>query len=47
TMIYEKDGPANPEGQIRYHQIFEYMFIFSEGKPKTFNPIIDRKNSQG
>src|SRR5690606_23860817 len=28
----------------RYHQVFEYMFIFSKSKPNTFNPIKDRKN---
>jgi len=43
TMIYAKSGFHNPESN-RYHQVFEYMFIFSKGKPKTFNPIIDRKN---
>lgn len=43
TMIYEKNGPAYPD-QTRYYQIFEYMFILSKGKPKTFNPIKDRKN---
>lgn len=26
--------------QPRYNQVFEYMFIFSKGKPKTFNPIM-------
>ena len=43
TMIYSKGGFANPSNN-RYHQTFEYMFIFSNGKPKTFNPIKDRKN---
>jgi len=43
TMIYEKSGFANPSSS-RYHQIFEYMFIFSKGKPDTFNPIKDREN---
>lgn len=38
TMIYGKDGFRFPEG-VRYNQQFEYMFIFSRGKPKTFNPI--------
>lgn len=42
TMIYEKSGFAFPSLN-RYHQIFEYMFIFSKGKPKTFNPICDEK----
>jgi site-specific DNA-methyltransferase (adenine-specific) len=43
TMIYEKSNFSNPS-HTRYHQIFEYMFIFSKGKPKTFNPIKDKKN---
>ncbi len=43
TMIYEKSGFANPSTG-RYHQVFEYMFVFSKGKPKTFNPIKDREN---
>lgn len=43
TMIYEKAGFSNPSNN-RYHQVFEYMFIFSKNKPKTFNPIKDRKN---
>ena len=43
TMIYSKRGFANPSSN-RYHQIFEYMFVFSKGTPKTFNPIMDRKN---
>lgn len=42
TMIYEKHNFANPSSN-RYHQIFEYMFVFSKGKPKTFNPIKDVK----
>jgi site-specific DNA-methyltransferase (adenine-specific) len=43
TMIYAKNTFSNPE-TVRYHQVFEYMFILSKGKPKTFNPIKDRKN---
>jgi site-specific DNA-methyltransferase (adenine-specific) len=43
TMIYQKNNFSNPSS-TRYHQIFEYMFIFSKGKPKTFNPLVDRKN---
>ena len=27
--------------QPRYNQSFEYMFVFSKGKPKTFNPIME------
>ncbi|MEK6880481.1 MAG: site-specific DNA-methyltransferase, partial [Nanoarchaeota archaeon] len=34
---------SHPE-KNRYHQVFEYVFLLSKGKPKTFNPIKDRKN---
>jgi len=46
TMIYEKNGAAYPanEKSTRYSQIFEYMFVFSKGKPKTINLIKDKKN---
>lgn len=46
TMIYEKNTssfPANRNGK-RYTQIFEYMFVFSKGAPKTGNLICDKPN---
>ena len=44
TMIYAKPGfTATGTLQIRYASVFEYMFVFSKGKPVTFNPIMDRK----
>ena len=43
TMIWMKDTFTFPS-PIRYHQCHEYMFIWSKGKPKTFNPLEDRKN---
>jgi len=45
TMIWSK-GCFTAVGALktRYAQTFEYMFVFSKGKPKTFNPIKDRKN---
>jgi site-specific DNA-methyltransferase (adenine-specific) len=46
TMIYMKNNFSNPSSN-RYHQIFEYMFVLSKGKPKTFNSIKDRKNVYG
>lgn len=46
TMIYMKNNFSNPSS-TRYHQIFEYMFVLSKGKPKTFNSIKDRKNVYG
>lgn len=43
TMIYEKSGCSLPSPN-RYLQHFEYMFVFSKGKPKTYNLICDREN---
>ena len=43
TMIWKKDSCAFPDS-VRYYKNFEYMFVLSKGKPKTFNPIEDRKN---
>ena len=45
TMIFQKANPI-PQNHNRYEQTFEYMFVFSKGKPKTFNPIqIETKNA--
>lgn len=38
TMIWKKTNPI-PLTHNRYEQSFEYMFVFSKGSPKTFNPI--------
>ena len=43
TMIWKKDSCSFPESN-RYYPNFEYMFVFSKGSPKTFNPLKDRKN---
>lgn len=45
TMIWMKDS-FNSVGdlRVRYAQVFEYMFVFSKGKPRVFNPIKDRPN---
>lgn len=40
TMIWRKKNPLPQVKQPRYNQVFEYMFVFSKGKPKTFNPIM-------
>ena len=40
TMIWLKTNPMPQVLQVRYRQTFEYMFIFSKGRPKTFNPIM-------
>ena len=38
TMIYKKQNYV-PLTHNRYEQEFEFMFVFSKGKPKAFNPI--------
>lgn len=45
TMIWNK-GNFTAVGALktRYAPVFEYMFVLSKGRPKTFNPIMDRKN---
>ena len=41
TMIWQKPNPI-PLTHNRYEQAFEYMFVFSKGKPKAFNPILEK-----
>ena len=45
TMIWNK-GAFTAVGalQNRYAPVFEYMFVWSKGKPKEFSPIKDRPN---
>jgi site-specific DNA-methyltransferase (adenine-specific) len=43
TIIWSKDTFSYPDSN-RYRNTFEFMFILSKGKPKTYNPIKDRKN---
>lgn len=43
TMIWSKNSSPFP-GTNRYYSAFEYMFVFSKGKPSTTNLIADRKN---
>lgn len=40
TMIYEKKNPV-PLNHRRYEQAFEFMFVFSKGRLKTFNPLTE------
>lgn len=43
TMIWLKPSPSAPtEG--RYYAVFEYMFVFSKGKPSVLNLLTDRPN---
>ena len=43
TMIYLRENVNFPE-DVRYFSGFEFMFVFSKGKLRTFNPIKDRRN---
>lgn len=45
TMIYCKSGFSFPESN-RYPSCHEYMFIFSNGSPRCFNGITDRRNKK-
>lgn len=42
TMIWKKKNPMPQVKTKRYTQCFEYMFVFSKGVPKTFNPLKQR-----
>jgi site-specific DNA-methyltransferase (adenine-specific) len=46
TMMYRKINYI-PLTHNRYEQEFEYMFVFSKGKPKTFNPIMVECKTKG
>ena len=46
TMIYSKKNYI-PLTHKRYEQQFEYMFVFSKGKPKTFNPLMKDNKQVG
>jgi site-specific DNA-methyltransferase (adenine-specific) len=45
TMIYNKGAQGGAKGSnYCYTQAFEYMFVFSKGKPKSINLLKDREN---
>ncbi len=41
TMIYKKNNYL-PLNHNRYDPEFEFMFVFSKGKPKSFNPLMTK-----
>ncbi len=45
TMIYEKAQACFGSNHY-YLQSFEYMFVFSKGKPKSLNLLRDRRNKR-
>ena len=46
TMIFAKNNPI-PQNHNRYEQCFEYMFVFSKGKPKVFSPLREATKNAG
>lgn len=42
TNIYQKQN-YKPINAKRYDNVFEYIFVMTKGKPKTFNPIMVEK----
>lgn len=46
TMIYEKKNPT-PYHHNRYNPSFEFMFVWSKGKPRTFNALREPSKNAG
>lgn len=46
TMIWNKGYCGSIGSLKRYENVFEYMFVFSKGKPKKANIIKDKKNKR-
>ena len=46
TMIYDKGYAPNTQNN-RYNNCFEYMFVFSKGKPKTYNLLREARTTKG
>ncbi len=46
TMIYRKSGAFYKYNHRNYPQAWEFMFILGKGRPKSFNPLRDKPNSQ-
>ena len=47
VIIWKKTNPMPQVKQPRHNQAFEYIFVFSKGKPKTFNPLMVECKSAG
>jgi DNA modification methylase len=45
TMIYEKAGTGACGSNLAYWQTWEYMFVFSKGRPAVVNLIEDKPNA--
>ena len=40
-IIYHKQGNLGAMAHNRWFQNFDFVWVFSNGKPRTFNPIMD------
>ena len=47
VMIFAKKNPIPQIYHKRYTDAFEYMFVFSKGKPKTHNPLKEPCKTSG
>ncbi len=46
TMIFEKEVRGATGNNRGYWQVWDYMFVFSKGAPKTINLLMDRPNKE-
>ena len=46
TMIFKKPPKGASGNNKIYWQGFEYMFVFTKGRPRTINLILDRRNKE-
>ena len=46
TMIYQVPGTGAKGSDYCYWQVFEYMFVFSKGRPTTVNRLKDKRNKR-
>jgi len=46
TMIFEKQNPLPTDKRYRYCDCFEYMFVFSKNRNKTFNPLLEKTTTK-
>jgi site-specific DNA-methyltransferase (adenine-specific) len=45
TMIYQKANPGGARSSPHaYWQAYDFMFVLSRGRPRTFHPLQDRRN---
>lgn len=45
TMIFRKNNPIPTDKKYRYNQCFEYMFVLTKGRNRTFNAIFEPTRS--